>query len=69
MFTEGGVLLGASSLTGRYWLDSLWFNVCVCLQKVECYWVHLASQDGTGWAHCGLMFVYVYRRLSVTGCV
>ena len=25
MFTEGGVLLGASSLTGRYWLGSLWY--------------------------------------------
>ena len=25
VFTEGGVLLGASSLTGRYWLGSLWY--------------------------------------------
>ena len=22
-------------MTGQYWLGSLWFNVCVCLQKVE----------------------------------
>ena len=24
-FSDGGLLLGASSLTGRYWLGSLWY--------------------------------------------
>lgn len=24
-FVDGGLLLGASSLTGRYWYGSLWF--------------------------------------------
>ena len=25
LFSDGGILLGASSLTGRYWLGSLWY--------------------------------------------